>query len=301
MRRLLLLLPAAALVGVLTLAGPARAAVGIGIADQKATMFTDPRFDDLGIRYVRITVPWDGLGDTAALTSLDAWMAGARATGARPLVTFDRSRRRPSYNPTPAQMATALKRLRVRYPEVKEVSTWNEANLAKRPELVARWYRAMRTACPTCTILATDLLDRPNMAAWAKRFVKAAGRPPKVWGLHNYVDANRMTTSATRALLRAVKGAVWFTETGGVVHRDNGSGVRFPTSPARAAQVTAFIFQRLATLSPRVQRVYLYHWDTGIDDGGTGQAATWDSGFVGPDGQSRPALSVLQGIVARAA
>jgi hypothetical protein len=49
-------------------------------------------------------------------------------------------------------------------------------------------------------------------------------------------------------------------------------------------------------LSPRIQRVYLYHWDTGVGGG-----PTWDSGFIGPEGETRPALAVLQGVMARAA
>ena len=166
----------------------------------------------------------------------------------------------------------------------------------KKPEIVAKWWLAMRKACPSCTVLGTDLLDKPNMIPWAQRFVAAAGRTPKVWGLHNYVDANTMSTKTTRLLLKSIGGNLWFTETGGIVRRANNSKLVFPTGTARAAKVTGFIFGRLAKLSPRIQRVYLYHWDTGVGGG-----PTWDSGFVGPDGQARPALSVLQGVVARGA
>jgi hypothetical protein len=257
---------------------------GVGIADNKADMFADTRYQALGIKYVRIDLRWDVLSDPAATAQLDAWMGGAHATGARPLVTFDRSPLRPAYNPTPAQLAGALKGLRARYPFLSDVSTWNEVNINKRPEVVAKWYLALRKACPTCTVLGADLLDRANIASWAKRFVKAAHRTPAVWGLHNYIDANRMSTKTTALLLRSVGGAVWFTETGGIVRRSNGSAVAFPTSVARAAKVTRFIFDKLARLSPRIQRVYLYHWDTGAEGG-----PTWDSGFVGPDDQPRSA------------
>ncbi|MCW3021214.1 MAG: hypothetical protein JWR30_536 [Conexibacter sp.] len=295
MRRLLL--PLTLLLVALSPAA-AQGAVGIGIADNKHDMFGDARYQALRIGYARIDLRWDVLTDAGATLQLDAWMAGAHATGARPLVTFDRSPRRPSYNPTPRQMAGALKGLRKRYPYLKDVSAWNEANINKRPEVVAQWWLALRRACPTCTVLGTDLLDRGNIASWAQRFVAAAGRTPKVWGLHNYIDANRMATKTTKLLLRSVGGNVWFTETGGIVRRANGSGVRFPTSAARAARVTRFIFDRLAPLSPRIQRVYLYHWDTGLR---TTLPATWDSGFVGPDGLPRPALAVLKGVLARAA
>ncbi|MBI5104566.1 MAG: hypothetical protein HZB46_06205 [Solirubrobacterales bacterium] len=243
---------------------------------------------------MRINVRWDVLRDPAASAALDAWLAAARGAGARPLVTFDRSPRRPSYNPSPAQLAGALRGSRARHPFVREFSTWNEANINKRPQTVARWYLALRRACPSCTILGADLLDRANAGSWARRFVRAARRTPAVWGLHNYIDADRMSTKATRSLLRAVGGRIWFTETGGIVRRSNGSAVRFPTGVSRAAKVTRFIFDRLARLSPRIQRVYLYHWDTGEQGG-----PTWDSGFVGPDGRARPALEVLRRVLGR--
>ena len=196
-----------------------------------------------------------------------------------------------SYNPTPKQLVGAMKTLRASYPFVKDFSTWNEANMNKKPELVAKWWLAMRKACPSCTVLGTDLLDKPNMIPWAQRFVKAAKRTPKVWGLHNYVDANTLSTKTTRKLLQSIGGNIWFTETGGIVRRNNNSALVFPTGTDRAAQVTTFIFGRLAKLSPRIQRVYLYHWDTGVGGG-----PTWDSGFIGPEGETRPALAVLQGV-----
>ena len=77
------------------------------------------------------------------------------------------------------------------------------------------------------------MLDGTKMPAWVKRFQKAVGKNRKViWGLHNYIDANRFRTRGTRALLKAVKGDVWFTETGGLVMRRNGSTIAFPGSVA---------------------------------------------------------------------
>jgi len=274
----------------------AHASVGIGIADNKADMFGDARYQALHLGYARIDLRWDVLTDATATAQLDSWMAGAQATGASPLVTFDRSPRRPSYNPTPQQLVGALKALRARYPFVKDFSTWNEANTNKKPQIVARWWLVLRKACPTCNVLATDLLDKKNMVSWAQRFVKAAGRTPKTWGLHNYVDANTLSTKTTKRLLQSVGGNLWFTETGGIVRRANKSGLVFPTGTTRAAKVTRFIFQKLVTVSPRIQRVYLYHWDTGIAGG-----PTWDSAFIGPAGETRPALGVLQAAAARAA
>jgi hypothetical protein len=279
-----------ALLVLAALPAAAPAKVAIGIADNKPQMFSDYRYRELGIKYARIDLAYDALTDPVLRPQVDAWMKAAQAAGTRPLITFDRSRRRTSYNPSPAQMAKSLKNLRARYPFLKEFATWNEANINKRPETVARWYLALRKACPTCTILGADLIDRSNVGTWAQRFVKAAKRTPKVWGLHNYVDANTLKTTGTRKLLASVKGAVWFTETGGVVSRHNGSGVKFPMSAGRAATVTKFLFSTLARLSPRVQRIYLYHWNTGVGDG-----TTWDSGLIGPDDKARPALQILAG------
>lgn len=275
----------------------AQAKLAVGIADNKVDMFTDPRFTALKVKYVRVMVPYDAMHDFAQRTWLDGWMAGAKAGGLKPLVTFDRSRKRTSHNPSAAQMATSLKDVRKRYPFVKEFATWNEANINKRPETVARWWLAMRKACPSCTILGADLLDRNNVGTWAQRFVKAAKRTPKVWGLHNYTDANTLKTGGTRKLLKAVKGDVWFTETGGVVSRNNGSGIAFPTGATHAAKATRFVFSTLAKLSPRVKRAYVYHWNTGLGDITTGaddDDRTWDSGLIGPDDKARPSLAVLQ-------
>jgi hypothetical protein len=274
----------------------AHAKIGIGIADNKSDMFADTRFQELHLGYARLDLRWDVFSDPAATAQLEAWMAGAQATGTHPLITFDRSPARISYNPTPQQLAGAMKALRARYPFVKDFSSWNEANMNKKPELVAKWWLALRKACPSCNVLGTDLLDKANMIPWAQRFVKAAKRTPKVWGLHNYVDANTMSTKTTRMLLKSIGGNIWFTETGGIVRRANNSALIFPTGTVRAAQVTSFIFGRLVKLSPRIQRVYLYHWDTGVGGG-----PTWDSGFIGPEGETRPALAVLQGVVARGA
>jgi hypothetical protein len=297
-RRIPALLLLLALIAAAVPATAAEAKVAVGIADNKSDMFTDPRFTALKVKYVRVMVPYDAVHDYAERTWLDGWMAGAKKDGLKPLVTFDRSRKRPSYNPSAAVMAKSVKDLRKRYPFVKEFATWNEANINKQPATVARWWLAMRKACPSCTILGADLLDRSNVGTWAKRFVKAAKRTPAVWGLHNYVDANRLTTTGTRALLKAVKGAVWFTETGGVVSRNNASSVTFPTGATHAAKATKFVFSTLAKLSPRVRRVYIYHWNTGV---GSKTSAdddrTWDSGLIGPDDKPRPSLAVLQALL----
>ncbi len=208
-----------------------------------------------------------------------------RAAGIRPLLTFDRGWKDSRYNPTPKQLVKSMTDIRKRYPEAREFSTWNEASLNKRPEMVARWWKALRKSCPKCTILGVDLLDVGDVSGWARRFVKAAGRAPKVWGLHNYVGMNRLSTRSTLKLMKAVPGKFWLTETGGIVRRNNGSKIVLPTGVPHAAEVTKFILgPMLKAGGSRIERVYLYNWTPG---------PTWDSAFVGPNNETRPSLTAL--------
>lgn len=264
----------------------------VGIADQKADMFGDPRFAQLGIKRARIDLAYDVLLDGNQTAALDAWMAGAQADGVRVLVTFDRSRRpgRKTFRPDAYSLVKQFNRLRARYPFVKEWVTWNEPNLSQSATRTARQWLALKKACPACTILAADLVDRPNLARWAKLFIKTAHRQPAIWGLHNYADANQYTPRATKALLKAVRGQVWFTETGGVVKRGNGSSVKFKgESLTHAAKAIRYLFTKLARLSPRIKRVYLFDWDGG--------SPRWDSALISPNGAPRPAFAVLANLL----
>jgi hypothetical protein len=264
----------------------------VGIADQKADMFTDPRFAQLGIKRARIDLAYDVLLDANQTAVLDQWMNAAQAAGVQVLVTFDRSRRpgRKSFRPDTYSLVKQFNRLRARYPFVKEWVTWNEPNLSQSATRTARQWLALRKACPSCTILAADLVDRPNLGRWAKLFIKTVHRQPPIWGLHNYADANQYTPRATKALLKAVKGKIWFTETGGVVRRNNGSNVKYKgQSLTHAAKAINYIFTKLVRLSPRIQRVYLFHWN--------GRNSSWDSALISPNGGARPAFAVLANLL----
>jgi hypothetical protein len=273
----------------------------IGIADQKASIFDDQRLLDLGIGYVRRSVPWDALHFADERDALDAWVQGAEMMGAEPLVTFSRSRKiaaRQHRPPSSPQFLREFVRFRKRYPRVKAWSSWNEANqcgvgTCDKPELVARYYNAIRRNCPGCKVVAADLLDQPNMVAWVQAFRRATRVEPKYWGLHDYIDANRFQTTRTARLLGAVKGEVWLTEIGGLVARRNRSTIKLPQGKAHAAQATRFVFDRLARLDRRVARIYLYHWRSAT------RSDSWDSALVGADNKPRPALNVLERVLDR--
>jgi hypothetical protein len=127
------------------------------------------------------------------------------------------------------------------------------------------------------------------MATWVRAFERHARVRPRVWGLHNYLDANRMRTSGTRSLLAHTRGQIWFTETGGIVKRRKLRKIGgFPESPSHAARATSWVFDKLVPLSRRITRVYLYHWNPG------GPKENWDSALISPHGKPRPAFEVLR-------
>jgi hypothetical protein len=271
-------------------------ALVVGIADQKPDMFSDPLFASLGVQHARIAVSWDAVEHAWETEEVDAWMDGARAAGVQPLVGFGHSRVNRRKLPTPARFKYDFRQFRARYPWVTTFATWNEANhcgepTCHRPQLVASYYRAITRECPKCTILGAELLDMPNMARWVDQYQEHLGprKSPRYWGLHNYLDANRMRTSGTKTLLKHTTGQVWFTETGGIVRRRNNKAkVTFPESAAHAAEATQWVFDELVPLSRRITRVYLYHWNATKGD-------NWDSGLVDARGRSRPALHVVRG------
>lgn len=280
------------LAAALAVAAPA-SALTIGIGDQKPDMFSDPLFKATGVKHVRLSVAWDALSSPWQRAELDQWLDAAHAAGAVPLISFDHSRVHRRLLPTPERFLYEFRRFRARYPWVTEFATWNEANhcgepTCHRPRLVASYYRKLRIACPKCRILAAELLDMPNMVAWVRRFRHFSKVEPRYWGLHNYIDVNRFRTSGTQALLKATKGQIWLTETGGLVSRHTKVHVRFPQNSRHAAQVTSFLFRKVAPLSSRITRIYLYQWNAppGIQ--------TWDSALINPHGKPRPAFEVLQ-------
>jgi hypothetical protein len=284
---------ASAMVGVLPQPLPL-AEVDIGIADQKPDMFADPRFQALGIRHARLAVGWDVLTNRRSAAELAAWLKDAQATGVEPLISFMHSRganRRAL--PSPLRMQREFRRLRALYPWVTTFAAWNEANhcgepLCKRPKTAAAYYRVLRRECPACTILAPEVLDTPNMTKWVRQFARWLGFMPRLWGLHNYVEANRFKTTRLRQLNRITGNAeIWLTEVGGLVRRDNNSRTEIPEGAKHASNVTRYIFDEIVPRNPQITRVYLYHWNS------SSRKDTWDSGLIAPGGIARGALSVL--------
>ena len=270
----------------------AAGAFTIGMSDQKLGMWQDPRFDQLGIKQVRILMSYD-LVLRRDFSRYDHWMTTAGHRGADVLLTIQHHSRHPERLPSYSQYRRTIRVLRKRYPWVHTMSAWNEANHKSqptwnRPRRAAAYYNIMRRECRGCSVVAADVLDSSNMLSWLSVFKRYA-KSPRIWGLHSYADANYFrpfSYSSARLLLRSVKGQVWLTEAGGIVrfgsrYRGGRSGER------RAAKAVGHTFS-VARSNRRIKRVYLYHWDADP------KFITWDSAFVAANGRARPALDVLR-------
>jgi len=285
-----LMLPAVA-----SAAGP----LVVGVGEQRESMFASAPWQRLEVRDVRYIVGWDALDSRLQRQETDAYMAAAENAGARVLLGFGHSRSRSKARrkvlPSARRFRREFLRFRARYPFVRTYLTWNEANHPgqptwRRPDRVGRYYDILRNNCRGCTIVGPAVLDTLAMPSWVKRVERAAKHRIGIWAIHNYIDANRFRTSGTRSLLRATKARIWFTETGGLVRRDNGSKVEFADSPKHAVKATKWVL-KLARLSPRVRRIYFYHWTA------PHPKATWDSALTDWRGRPRPAYKIVHSFV----
>jgi hypothetical protein len=233
-------------------------------------------------------------------------MAAARQSNARVVLGFGhslRSQKLAHRLPSWRQFQRQFRLIHARYPWVHDYIPWNEANnprgmTARRPQRAAQYFDVIVRNCRGCRVVAADLLDSQNMVSWAQAFRRHVHHRPKIWGLHNYTDANHFHTKSTRRLLHAVKGQIWFTETGGVVLRRIYKGRRvkhtFRYGVKHAARSISHVLQ-LACMSRRITRVYLYNWQTPV------RVTTWDSGMLDGHGHRRPGYFVLRRWLQRSA
>jgi hypothetical protein len=268
-------------------AAPAQARFVLGIGDQSPAMLDDARFAALGLTDTRVVVPYDVATDPGELARYAPFLDEANARAIRVLVAFGAGAD-PARLPSTRTYARAVRAFRNRFPWIRDVTTWNEANhasqpTARHPARTARLYNALRSVCRGCRVVAADVLDQAGFQRWIRTFRRTARRP-RIWGLHNYVDVNRNRDVSIPRMRSATggRGQIWLTETGGVVRFARSFGY----DERRAARSTRHVL----TIAARrhVRRVYLYQW-TGAPIG-----ARWDSGLVAADGRPRPALNVVE-------
>lgn len=120
------------------------------------------------------------------------------------------------------------------------------------------------------------------MLSWLRRFRAGLSSEPRLWGLHNYSDVTRGSTAMTEALLAAVGGAVWITETGGLVRQLG----RWPYDEERARASIARALQLAEAHADRIERMFIYQWQAAAHE-------PWDSGLIRPDFSPRPSFTEL--------
>jgi hypothetical protein len=266
---------------------------GMGDQDDPA-MFTLPGFAELEVGAARLVVSWDVAvrrSARAEAAKADAWYAGSRAAGARPLLALGGFRRAA---PSPRAYERALRAALRRWPRV-EVQAWNEANHPSQPATYRHPARAAafariadRLCARRCTTVPTSIVIGQAPAydlRWTAAFVRAYGRTPRRWGLHAYGPSNHRTMRDLAAFLRRFpRGDVWITETAAwFAFRDP-----WPPSAERQAARAAWVFRPARQFRSRVRRLYWYEFrGPDLPDGG------WDSGLLAGDGSRRPVFDAV--------
>jgi len=315
-----LLIAAVAACALLAAPSAASAAYVVGISENQPALFADPLFRSLGAKKVRVVVPWNvTTANDGRLPELHQYVAQADAQGVEVLVSFEHARGdasrcnlRRNFSkavcriPSVAQYETAMRAFRQAFPTVRTISPWNEVNhytqgTARNPRRAAQFTDKWRQICPTCTLVAADILDQadnPNArrptfrktAAYIRTFRRHLRAPRRICGIHNYSDTNRFRSTGTRAIIRALGcRQIWLTETGGLYkfgrfwNRTTKKGCS--TNASCQLKATKYMFS-LARSNPRIKRLYVYTWFGAV-------TPRFDAGLVA-GGVPRPALAEVK-------
>jgi hypothetical protein len=272
------------------------AKVAVGLGEQKI-VFQNPAFKSLKTKRVRYIAPWNVAKKKKDRTYFDAWYKSARKAHQEVLVSFNIASgcRRPKRGkcglPSVKSYTSAFKAFRKRYKRIKIISPWNEANHVsqptfRKPKRAAQFYNVVRKRCKGCKIVAADVIDETNMVRWLTTFKKTA-KKPRIWGLHNYRDTNprkkkgKSTAGGTKRLLRAVRGEVWMTETGGLYYFKLGGKYVFKPSAKRQNKGVKRMFSLAKRYRKRIKRLYIYQFQAPFGK------SQFDAGLVAGNGTTK--------------
>jgi hypothetical protein len=295
-----LVLTCLALAGLCAAVPAAASAVTVGISDQQASTFTNPLYAPLKLKVARYIAPYDVTSDSAQRAQWEAWLAAARSAHQTILISFEHSRKPSKYNKAPSASTyrRALLSFKRKYGSKFDISPWNEVNVcqakgrmegqpraickaATGPKIVAGYYKTARSVFKGRKIVGLDILDGANVngaVGYLRRFKKYAKPLPKYWGIHNYSDTNRGSTSRTSRLIRTIhssRAQIWLTETGGQLKL---RGKEY--GEARAARALKCMFS-MPKKYKQIKRLYVYQFN------GTDQSNDFDAGLVGVDGVTK--------------
>jgi len=284
-----------------------------GLGDEQVEMFGNQLWQQLHTKIARYIAPYDAAVRPYSLQLARRWIAAAEAQHQQVLVSFYHSEYTASRLPSVGVYQRDVEKFIKLFPHVREYQPWDEANrgtveevrhhgryvyrrvLLVSPSAVqaALYYRALKQVCHGCTIVGLDVLDQQYISS-TLRYIAAFKHEighlktvmPTIWGLHNYSDTNRLESSRTRAVLAAVPGQVWLTETGGVVKFGGAFPNKGGSGLMRAARALSYMF-RLASSDSRIRRLYIFQWS------GAGEAARFDAGLTDPHFKPRPGYVIV--------
>jgi hypothetical protein len=268
----------------------------VGLADNTIGALQDARFQESGIKRVRILVPYDVVARGGSkLAELDQYMNTAEAQGIEVMVSWYRTyacgekcakKRLPSVKAYRSYVSQFMNR----YPNVRIYSTWNEINFpaaqptGNNPKRAAAFYNTLRKLCRggRCTALTGDFRANGSKfsAKWLKTFKKGIPKGRHIWGIVPHPEINAFHTRFTKQFLKDTKGDLWAVEAGAV----NFFVTQLKPSISRQTRAMKFMMDRYQYVSPRLKRMYVYHWQASKTD-----FYTWDSGLLDPQGTPRPA------------
>jgi hypothetical protein len=272
-----------------------------GVGDEQDKLFGSPLWEQLHTKVARYIAPYDAVAHPYSLDKAKLWIREAEAHHQQVLVAFYHSEYSPLKLPSVALYQKDVQRFVKLFPHVRQYQSWDEANRGYIPHTLAspsavaaaEYYQALIRVCKGCTVLGLDVLDAQNIGPtleYISEFKHEIGRlrtvMPKIWGLHNYSDINRLESWRTRELSRALGGQVWLTETGGIVQFGPGFPNRRGSGLTRAAKVLKYMFA-VASSQRQIKRLYIYDWT-----GGTA-STRFDAGLMNAHDQPRQGYVVV--------
>jgi hypothetical protein len=272
-----------------------------GIGDEQPEMFGNPLWTQLHTKIARYIAPYDAATRPFSLNKAKVWIHDAETKHQQILVAFYHSEYTPTKLPSVALYKKDVQKFIKLFPRVKQYQAWDESNRGNVPHsfsspsasAAAQYYQALIRVCSGCTVLGLDVLDQANItptlryiSEFKREIVKLRTVMPKIWGLHNYSDINRLESVRTHELVNALGGQVWLTETGGLVQFEPGFPNKHGSGLTRAANVLKFMFNVAASI-PQIKRLYIYDWTGGVN------STRFDAGLMNAHDQPRAGYVVV--------
>jgi hypothetical protein len=291
----------------------ASASATVGVSDQQASTFTNPLFAPLKLKVARYIAPYDVTSEPTQRRDFELWLAAAKNAHQTILISFEHSRTSTKYNKAPSVSAytKALTAFKKKYGKTFDITPWNEVNVcqasgrqegqpskicksATGPKLVAQYYSAAAKVFAGRKVTAIDILDGFNVGgavSYLRKFKKYVKGTPKYWGIHNYSDTNRGSTSRTSRLIKEIgnkKAEVWLTETGGQLRlRGVYAGGSEAAAETKAATALKCMFS-MPKKYKQIKRLYVYQFN------GAPVANDFDAGLINVDNTIRKGYTVVQ-------